>query len=60
MNEQVSSSSDYYKELHNVIGNIHQTVENTNKLNQGVVELEKNIASLNSIYGNMLSSVSLK
>jgi methyl-accepting chemotaxis protein len=57
MNEQVNASSEYYKELQGVIGNIQSTVENTNKLNQGVVELEKNIASLNSIYGNMLSSV---
>lgn len=57
MNQQINASQEYYKELHQVVGGIHQTVDNTNKLNQGVVELEKNIASLNSIYGNMLSSV---
>lgn len=57
MNQQINASQEYYNELHQVVGNIHQTVDHTNKLNQGVVELEKNIASLNSIYGNMLSSV---
>ncbi|MGD9992775.1 MAG: gliding motility protein GldL [Salinivirgaceae bacterium] len=59
MNQQINASQEYYNELHKVVGNINQTVEHTNKLNQGVVELEKNIASLNSIYGNMLSSVNL-
>lgn len=60
MNAQVNASGEYLKELQNVVGNIQQTADNTNKLNQGVVELEKNIASLNSIYGNMLSSVNFK
>ena len=48
---------EYYKGLNGMIDNMHHTVENTNKLNEGVKELEKNISSLNSIYGNMLSSV---
>jgi len=57
LNEQVESSSEYYKGLKGVVDNINQTIENTGKLNNGVKELESNIASLNSIYGNMLSSL---
>jgi len=57
LNAQVESSSEYFKGLNGMVDNIHQTVEHTNKLNEGVKELEKNISSLNSIYGNMLSSV---
>lgn len=57
LNEQVESSSKYYAGLKGVVDNINQTIENTDKLNNGVKELESNIASLNSIYGNMLSSL---
>jgi gliding motility-associated protein GldL len=57
LNSQVESSSEYFKGLNGMVDNIHQTVEHTTKLNEGVKELEKNISSLNSIYGNMLSSV---
>lgn len=57
LNEQVESSATYFKGLQGMVGNIQQTVDHTNKLNEGVKELEKNISALNSIYGNMLSSV---
>jgi len=57
LNEQVDSSSKYYAGLKGVVDNINQTIVNTDKLNNGVKELESNIASLNSIYGNMLSSL---
>ncbi|MCK9206584.1 MAG: gliding motility protein GldL [Salinivirgaceae bacterium] len=60
LNEQVESSSTYFKGLQGMVSNIQQTVDHTNKLNEGVKELEKNISSLNSIYGNMLSSVNFK
>ncbi|MBI9066617.1 MAG: gliding motility protein GldL [Salinivirgaceae bacterium] len=53
----IESSSKYYEGVGNMVNNIKETVENTNKLNEGVQELEKNISSLNSIYGNMLSSI---
>ncbi len=57
LNEQVKASDKYYSGLKGVVDNIHQTIEHTNKLNSGVQELENNIVSLNSIYGNMLSSL---
>lgn len=57
INEQVASSSEYYSGLKGVVDNINETIGHTNKLNTGVKELESNIASLNSVYGNMLSSL---
>jgi predicted nucleic acid-binding Zn-ribbon protein len=57
INEQVASSNEYYSGLKGVVDNINETIEHTNKLNTGVKELESNIASLNSVYGNMLSSL---
>jgi gliding motility-associated protein GldL len=57
MNSHIETSNKYYSELQNITGNISETVEHASKLNSGVKELENNIASLNNIYGNMLSSL---
>ncbi len=57
LNEQMTTANNYYDELKSVVNNIQESVNNTDKLNSGVKELESNIASLNSIYGNMLSSL---
>jgi len=57
LNEHVESSNQYFGGLKGVVDNINETIEHTKKLNSGVQELETNIASLNSIYGNMLSSL---
>lgn len=60
MNKQVESSQNYYNGLGNMLDNMNQTVENTKKLNEGVKQLELNVASLNNVYGNMLSSLNIK
>lgn len=59
-NEQVESSKKYFEEINGVANNMTKIVENTSKLNVEVEQLEQNIASLNNIYGNMLSSVNIK
>lgn len=60
MNKQVESSQEYFNGLNNMLDSMNQTVDNTKKLNQGVQLLEQNVASLNNVYGNMLSSLSIK
>lgn len=60
MNKQVESSQNYFNGLGNMLDNMNQTVEHTKKLNEGVQQLEQNVASLNGIYGNMLSSLNIK
>ncbi len=57
MEQQVEVAKEYSKGMGNVVENISQAVENTQKMNKGVQLLEQNISSLNSIYGNMLSSL---
>lgn len=57
LNEQVDNSTKYFDGLKGVAETLNKTIENTDKLNTGVEELQNNIASLNSIYGNMLSSL---
>ena len=60
MNKQVETSKEYISGFGNMIDNMNQTVDNTKKLNQGVQLLEQNVASLNNVYGNMLSSLNIK
>lgn len=60
MNKQVESSQAYFSGLNNMLDSMNQTVDNTKKLNQGVQQLEQNVASLNNVYGNMLSSLNIK
>ena len=60
MNKQVETSKEYVNGFGSMIDNMNQTVENTKKLNQGVQLLEQNVASLNNVYGNMLSSLNIK
>lgn len=60
MNKQVETSKEYINGFGSMIDNMNQTVENTKKLNQGVQLLEQNVASLNNVYGNMLSSLNIK
>ncbi len=59
-NEYVESSKQYFEGMAEMVNNINKTSENTLKLNSGVEQLEQNVASLNSIYGNMLSSLNFK
>lgn len=60
MNKQVESSKEYVNDFGSMLDNMNQTVENTKKLNQGVQLLEQNVAALNNVYGNMLSSLNIK
>ncbi|MBR5644094.1 MAG: gliding motility protein GldL [Salinivirgaceae bacterium] len=60
MNKQVESSKECITGFGSMLENMNQTVENTKKLNQGVQLLEQNVASLNNVYGNMLSSLNIK
>ena len=60
MNKQVESSKEYVNGFGTMLDSMNQTVENTKKLNQGVQLLEQNVAALNNVYGNMLSSLNIK
>ncbi len=60
INEHVNSSKEYVTGMKELADQMGKTAQHTVKLNEGVSELEQNIASLNNIYGNMLSSLNLK
>lgn len=56
--EQMRGSQALYTGLHDMINNLKASVEETNKYKEEISKLKENISSLNSIYGNMLNSMS--
>lgn len=60
MNKEVEASKKYFDGLDSMVESMGKTVDHTNKLTEGVQQLEKNVESLNNVYGNMLSSLNVK
>ena len=54
---QHSSQDKLNESIEGFINNLQVSAEDTRKFNEGVNQLAKNIASLNSVYGNMLSAM---
>ncbi len=57
--EQMKGSQQLYSGLHEMIANLKASVDETNKYKEEMSKLQESIASLNSFYGNMLSSMSI-
>jgi gliding motility-associated protein GldL len=55
--EQMQGSQKLYAGLHDMINNLKSSVEETNKYKEEMTKLKESIASLNSIYGNMLNNM---
>jgi gliding motility-associated protein GldL len=54
---QMKGSAELYSGLQTMIQNLKASVEETNKYKEEMSKLKESISSLNSIYGNMLSTV---
>jgi gliding motility-associated protein GldL len=57
--DHIKSAEKAYKDFDNIIGNLQQSVEQTNRYRSELAKLSDSLASLNSIYGNMLSSMNI-
>ncbi len=53
----MKGSMELYSGLQSMIKNLKDSVDETNKYKQEIAKLKENISSLNSIYGNMLSTM---
>ncbi len=60
VNEHMSTTKEYYTGMNGLVEQMSQAAQHTAKLNEEVNALEQNVASLNNVYGNMLSSLNLK
>lgn len=53
----IKDSTELYSGLQSMIKNLRESVDETNKYKEEIAKLKENISSLNSIYGNMLSTM---
>jgi gliding motility-associated protein GldL len=58
-NEHLKGSQILYKDFSTITGNLRSTVEETERYKVEMSKLGQNISELNSIYGNMLSAMSV-
>jgi len=56
-NEHLKSMSRFYSSMHETMGNFNETANDTKAFKEEIAKLSKNLASLNAIYGNMLSAM---
>jgi len=59
-NEHMKDSDQVYKGIEDMMKNLRASVEETEKYKAQMAELSKNLANLNTIYGNMLSAMNVK
>jgi gliding motility-associated protein GldL len=58
-NDHIKANQQLYSGFEAMLKNLHSSVEDTNKYKAEIVKLTDNLASLNTIYGNMLSAMNV-
>ena len=58
-NEQLNVSSEMYSGINVLMSNLHSSLDDTRKYKETMAELSNNLASLNTVYGNMLSAMNV-
>jgi methyl-accepting chemotaxis protein len=59
-NEHMKGADQVYRGIEDMMKNLKASVEETEKYKQQMSQLSKNLADLNTIYGNMLSAMNVK
>jgi gliding motility-associated protein GldL len=59
-NEHVQKSKNVYGSVDQLLADMRSTVEETHRYREEMTNLTKNLSSLNSVYGNMLSAMGAK
>ena len=58
-NTRMKDTTKFYDGISLLLSNLNNTVEDTKRYKEEVGKLAKNLSSLNTIYGNMLSAMSM-
>lgn len=53
----LDATTKFYDGLHDLMKNLHESVDDTKKYRQEMSQLSNNLTALNTIYGNMLSAM---
>ena len=59
-NDQMQQSKAVYGDMEQMLTDMKATVEETKRFREEMAGLNRNLASLNTVYGNMLSAMSLR
>lgn len=57
VNEQLESTGKLYEGIKELMLNLNESIADTRKYRENMSELSKNLSSLNTVYGNMLSAM---
>jgi len=59
-NEHLKQTSRFYEGINELMGNLNSSLDDTRKYRTEVATLAQNLAKLNTVYGNMLSAMTVK
>jgi gliding motility-associated protein GldL len=59
-NQHLKQTSKFYDGINELMSNLNSTLEDTKKYKDEVAMLAKNLSQLNTVYGNMLSAMTIK
>ncbi len=59
-NEHLKQTSKFYDGINELMSNLNSSLDDTKKYKEQVGALAKNLSQLNTVYGNMLSAMTLK
>jgi gliding motility-associated protein GldL len=59
-NEHLKQTSKFYDGIHELMSNLNSSLDDTKKYKDQVSALAKNLTALNTVYGNMLSAMTVK
>jgi gliding motility-associated protein GldL len=59
-NQHLKQTSKFYDGINELMSNLSSTLEDTKKYKDEVAMLAKNLSQLNTVYGNMLSAMTIK
>ena len=55
--DQLKAMSNFYTNMNEAMANLNDSVDETRKYKDQLTALNKNLGSLNSVYGNVLSAM---
>jgi gliding motility-associated protein GldL len=58
--KELKNSTQLYTGISALLQNLNDSVEDTKKYKDNIAELAKNLSSLNTVYGNMLSAMTIR
>jgi len=57
--EELSKTRGLYAGIGELLTNLHESIDDTRKYKENIAALSSNLASLNTVYGNMLSAMTI-